>query len=329
MKKTLIALAVLASTAAFAQSTVTISGKVDVGVINPIGAQKTRVDQSGNGANLIVFAGSEDLGGGLKANFRLAQHFSPESGLNDGTNANRPTFQGESTLGLSGAFGSVKLGRALTALQAPVVLSTDPWTTFQQGSIALLGKGYATDIDNVAGSGSGAVRTDGIFYTSPSFSGFTASVTLGLKNSQSSGAVVTGAKNLTSLWLSYAAGPIMVGGGTEQNRTGDRVTALLGTYDFGVAKVGAGYGVVNPIAAGAADIKNYNLMVTVPMGAATIKAGYGRSKADGAAAATDKKLGIGVDYALSKRTTLYTSFGRNGALATNKSGYDVGIRHTF
>lgn len=327
MKKTLIALAALASTAAFAQSTVTISGNVDVGVINPIGAQKTRVDQSGNGANQIVFAGSEDLGGGLKANFRLAQRFSPESGLNDGNNANRPTFQGESTLGLSGEFGSVKLGRALTALQASVN-STDPWGTLQQGSTALLVKGYATDIDNVAGSGSGAARTDGIFYTSPSFSGFTASVTLGLKNSQSSGAVVTGAKNLTSLWLSYAAGPIRVGGGTEQNRTGDRVTALLGTYDFGVAKVGAGYGVVNPIAVGAADIKNYNLMVTVPMGAATIKAGYGRSKADGAAA-TDKKLGIGVDYALSKRTTLYTSFGRNGALATNKSGYDVGIRHTF
>lgn len=325
MKKTLIALAALASTAAFAQSTVTLSGNVDVGVINPIGAEKTRIDQSANGANQIVFSGSEDLGGGLKANFRLAQRFSPESGRNDGTANGRPTFQGESTVGLSGGFGSVKIGRALTALQGSVA-GTDPWGTLQQGSTYVLPNGYSTDASQA--DGAGLVRTDAITYSSPNFSGFTAAVSYGPAASQASGTVINAAKSLTSLWLSYAAGPVMVGGGTEQNRTGDRVTAILGTYDLGVAKLGGGYAVVNPVAVGAADIKNYNLMVTAPVGAFLLKAGYARSKPDNAAA-TIKKVGIGLDYALSKRTTIYTSYGRNNALATDKSGYDVGIRHTF
>ncbi len=330
MKKTLIALAAVAATgAAFAQSTVTLSGTVDVGISNPIGAAKARVDQSANGANQIVFSGSEDLGGGLKANFRLAQRFSPESGMNDGSAANRPTFQGESTVGLSGGFGAIKVGRSLTALQGPVN-STDPWGTLQQGSVAVLTTGYATDIDNNPGStGGGLGRTDAVNYTTPSFNGFTASISLGLKDSQSSGSVVTGAKNLTSLWASYANGPVMVGAGTEQNRTGDKVTAILATYDLGVAKIGAGYGVVDTVAS-AADRKSYNIMVTAPFGAVTLKAGYGQSKLDGATASV-KKTGIGADYAMSKRTTLYTSYGRDAAWTTDttKTGFDFGIRHNF
>ncbi len=304
MKKTLIALAAVAATgAAFAQSTVTLSGTVDVGIINPIGAEKARVDQSANGANQIVFSGSEDLGGGLKANFRLAQRFSPESGMNDGSAANRATFQGESTVGLSGGFGAIKVGRSLTALQGPVN-STDPWGTLQQGSVAVLTTGYATDIDNNPGStGGGAGRTDAVNYTSPTFGGFTAAVSYGLKDSQSSGTVTTGAKNLYSLWASYANGPVMISGGAEQNRTGDKVNAILATYDLGVAKLGAGYSTLNAVAAGA-DRKSYNVMVTAPFGAVTLKAGYGQSKVDGAAAASVKKTGIGADYAMSKRTTI-------------------------
>jgi predicted porin len=326
MKKTLIALAALAATASFAQSTVTLSGNVDVGIINPIGAQKARVDQSANGANQIVFSGSEDLGGGLKANFRLAQRFSPESGLNDGSSANRPTFQGESTVGLSGGFGAVKVGRSLTAFQGPVN-GTDPWGTLQQGSVAVLTTGYATDIDNIASSGAGAGRTDAVTYSTPAMNGFSASYSAGLKDSQSSGTVTTGAKNLSSLWVSYANGPLSVGAGTEQNRTGDKATALIATYNMGVATIGAGYGIVDTVAA-TADRKSYNVMATVPMGSVTLKAGYGQSKLDGAAASV-KKTGIGADYALSKRTTLYTSYGRDAALATDKTGFDFGIRHSF
>lgn len=347
MKKTLIALAAVAATsAAFAQSSVTIDGAVDLGYVKPIGSKDARLDAT-NGANQIRFLGTEDLGGGLKANFALAQRFSPESGGNDGTANKRPTFQGESTVGLSGGFGSVKLGRALTAFQGPVNM-TDPWGTLQVGTTAVLTTGYATDPNgNIDGSGAG--RTDAIFYSSPNFSGFSFGLSLGLKTSGTANDLtvdadkdgvpdvdgngdlvqdkVSNTKNLVSLWASYASGPIYIGGGYEQNREDDQITAIVGTYNLGFMTVGAGFSSLDPIAS-AKDRSSWNLMATAPMGAFLIKAGYGESKVSGAKAST-KKLGLGVDYMLSKRTKVYASFGSDSVKTTNKSGYDIGIRHTF
>lgn len=347
MKKTLIALAAVAATsAAFAQSSVTIDGAVDLGYVKPIGSKDARLDAT-NGANQIRFLGTEDLGGGLKANFALAQRFSPESGGNDGTANKRPTFQGESTVGLSGGFGSVKLGRALTAFQGPVNM-TDPWGTLQVGTTAVLTTGYATDPNgNIDGSGAG--RTDAIFYSSPNFSGFSFGLSLGLKTSGTANDLtvdadkdgvpdvdgngdlvqdkVSNTKNLVSLWASYASGPIYIGGGYEQNREDDQITAIVGTYNLGFMTVGAGFSSLDPIAS-AKDRSSWNLMATAPMGAFLIKAGYGESKVSGSKAST-KKLGLGVDYMLSKRTKVYASFGSDSVKTTNKSGYDIGIRHTF
>jgi predicted porin len=329
MKKSLIALAALAAVGvASAQSSVTISGQVDVGLINPIGAQKTRIDQAANGFNQIVFSGTEDLGGGLRATFRLAQRFSPESGAADGTAGNRPAFQGETTVGLAGGFGTIRLGRALTAFQGPIN-NTDPWGTGQAATMAVLTTGYVTAADFNSGSGSGAGRTDGIFYTSPTINGFTASVTYGPKDSQVTGATTTGANSLTSLWLAFNQGNIMAGAGMEENRDGDKIQAFQGSYNLGVARVGATYATLNPIAS-TVDRKSYNVSVIVPMGAMTLKAGVGQSKADGSAASV-KKTGFGVDYALSKRTMIYASVGRDNGTGTtvSKTGSDIGVRHSF
>jgi len=334
MKKSLIALAALAAVGvASAQSSVTISGQIDVGLINPIGTQATRVDQSNNGANQIVFSGTEDLGGGLRATFRLAQRFSPESGLDDGTNGNRPSFQGETTVGLAGGFGALRIGRAVTAFQGPIN-NTDPWGTLQQASLAVLTTSYSTGASvqtngSATSSGSGAGRSDGIFYTSPTVSGFTASVTYGPKDSQLTGATTTGAKNLTSAWLAYNQGPIMAGAGMEENRDGDKIQAVQGSYNLGVARIGATWASTN-FAATTVDRKSYNVSVIAPMGAITLKAGVGQSKLENAAASV-KKTGVGVDYTLSKRTMIYASMGRDTGTGTtvSKSGFDLGVRHAF
>jgi predicted porin len=339
-------LTALFATAAFAQSTVTLSGQVDIGVVNPIGADKLRIDQSANGANQIVFSGSEDLGGGLRATFRLAQRFSPESGLNDGTYGNRPAFQGETTVGLAGPFGTLRIGRALTALRGPVD-NTDPWGTLQQASVAVVATGYASSPDNEAvfydagatppayegvetRSGSGAGRIDGLHYVSPSFGGLTAALTYGPKSTQITGLTTTGANQFVSAWLQYVGGPLVVGLGGEENRAGDRITAAQLSYDLGVAKVGATYGIVD-LASTALDRKAFNVSATAPMGPMAFKVGYGRSKLEGAEASV-KKVGVGLDYALSKRTLVYTSYGRDKGTtfaSGSKSGYDLGVRHTF
>ena len=340
MKKTLIALAAVASTAAFAQSSVTIDGFVTLGIENvdalAVSATTGAVTKTNgtsklnaaNGANQIRFRGTEDLGGGLKANFTLAQRFSPESGLNDGTANGRPTFQGESTVGLSGGFGSVKLGRALTALQGPIN-ATDPWGTWTVGSTAAFSSGYSTDMNQPDGAGLG--RTDGIFYNSPSFNGFSVAATLGLKNAAVTNA--NNAKNLISLWGSYASGPLMIGGGYEQNRQDDDVTAILGTYDFGAFTLGAGYGKVELV--NGTESKNFNLMAVVPLGAVTIKTGYAQTKLETATPIDPKttKFALGAEYRLSKRTYLYTTVARSKVSTVVNSqsatGFDLGISHSF
>ncbi|MFD0668659.1 porin [Ramlibacter sp. MAHUQ-53] len=339
-------MAALTATSVFAQSSVTLSGQIDVGLSNPIGADRTRIDQSANGANQIVFSGSEDLGGGLRATFRLAERFSPESGLNDGSNANRPLFQGESTVGIAGTFGALRIGRALTAFQGPIN-NTDPWGTLQQASLAVLTTAYASAPDNYAftpgaggvatltGTGGNLGRSDGIFYTAPNWNGFGGALTYGPKSTQVTGLVTTGDKALLSGWLSYGAGPMSLAIGAERNRIGDRIAAVQGSYNFGFATLGGTYAQTDYDAAGAADRRSFNVSAVAPMGAFTLKAGVGRSKLkDGPS--TVRKIGLGVDYSMSKRTLIYTSWARDngvsastGLSASPKTGFDIGIRHNF
>lgn len=120
MKKSLLALAVLTaiSGAASAQSSVTLYGKVDVGLVyesgNPAG-KSLRVDSGITGGSRIGFKGVEDLGGGMKASFQLETGFCAD-GANGATQPNFCTgsnqFMGRQAYGaLSGGFGSVSGGR--------------------------------------------------------------------------------------------------------------------------------------------------------------------------------------------------------------------------
>jgi predicted porin len=323
MKKTLIAMAAVA-VAGVASAQVTIDGAVELGVIKVKGTGATL--NATNGASQLRFSGKEDLGGGLSATFALAQRMSLESGLADGT-TQRPTFQGESTVGFASDAGSVKIGRALTAFQSGVN-ATDPYGTLKQASTAALTGGYATDID-FGTSGSGAGRTDAIFVNT-SMGSVKVGVSIGLKNSSSSGTNTVGTNNLTSFWGSYAGGPLMVAAGMEKNRTGDKITAYLATYDLGMMKVGAGASTVNTVANTGANGKNSNVMAVFPMGAATFTYGMTDQKA-GSTGAKTNKTGLGVTYALSKRTNVYSTYGSTKAKATGvtTTGYDIGVRHSF
>jgi predicted porin len=118
MNKTLLALALLGAYAgaAQAQSSVTIYGNLDAGVIK-------RTDQTVNigkrANNTLGFRGSEELGNGLKAIFQLEVRYEPDSGtIEQGAGGiQRPLFQGQSRVGLTGGFGTFRLGRGLTAFQ--------------------------------------------------------------------------------------------------------------------------------------------------------------------------------------------------------------------
>jgi predicted porin len=125
MKKSLLALAVLSAFAsvASAQSSITISGMVDEGVVKGNGG--TAVNNGANGlskaytvrdngpGSRIVFRGNEDMGGGLSAQFFLDHRFAPDTGnIGSSTTPSTIFWSGNSWVQLTSAqAGSVYLGR--------------------------------------------------------------------------------------------------------------------------------------------------------------------------------------------------------------------------
>lgn len=107
----------LAAVPAYAQSSVTLFGVLDAGI-----QYRTHADGGHSAVNLqnygtlpsqIGVTGSEELGGGLKAIFRLEQGFSINNG--SATVPGLAFFRG-AWVGLSGGFGAVTLGRQLSVL---------------------------------------------------------------------------------------------------------------------------------------------------------------------------------------------------------------------
>jgi predicted porin len=205
----------------------------------------------GNNAR-IAFGVTEDLGGGLKAIANAQMRFDPTTGTTEVANG-RPLFQGETRVGLTGGFGTVMMGRGLTALQLPNGGNSDPWgVSTVAGSV--YAAGFATDY---AAGGEG--RIDGaVWYTSPSLNGLTISASFSPKKlaapavatatskTQTAGGdaivtaevpALTSTKTHQSINASYNAGPLNVGLGYEQNRVGDNITQVYGNYDLGVAKL--------------------------------------------------------------------------------------------
>lgn len=187
MKKSLIALAVLATTGtAFAQSTVTLYGRIDTSVgSSKIGAPATATSTtqmfSGNlTSTRWGLRGSEDLGGGLKAIFGLEQGFDSSAG----TQANLSAFDRQSIVGLSGGFGTVKFGRHDTSFDDIRDLTVSS-NIFDSGTFAttegVVGTSGYLGVGQLADYGDRA--SNQIRYESPSFGGFSAGVSYGLGKS--------------------------------------------------------------------------------------------------------------------------------------------------
>ncbi len=212
MKKTLIALAALASTAAFAQSSVTISGRIDLGHANlkttttpteggaatlasTVKGSSLSGDQHGRTTSRLTFSGVEDLGGGLKAAFNYEVRLNPDNtGDGNGMGGTRNAF-----LNLSGGFGSVTVGTFLN--------SVDTLRGYSAGTYSAAGGDFLPDHGGLSGR-----STNAIAYRSPSFGGAVVAVGVFSENSEtqnSTGVVTANAKTQgTSLAVSYNAGPI-------------------------------------------------------------------------------------------------------------------------
>ena len=315
MKKSLLALAALTAFAgvASAQSSVTLYGRVDLSVRQAIGSDTK--DMANGSGNRVGLRGAEDLGGGLSAIFNIEHRFDGDTGAGQGITTR---FWGaRSFVGLKGGFGQVVFGREYTTAFLGTQLWADPWgwdTVAAQNAITGLG-------------GIAKVRNDSSVTYTVGAGGFS----FGIQAAEATDTINQFASKPVNFNVGYAAGPLRASLGYEktgrENGAGDseKGTFLAVSYNLGGFKPGFFYGKGTAISG--ADHKGWMLTATAPLGAGEFRASYGRLKADDTDVAS--MLALGYHYSMSKRTTLYVDFARNGELNDNKSGYDVGLKHNF
>jgi predicted porin len=351
MKKSLIALAALAATGAFAQSSVQIDGVMDVGLtsIDYKGNKVSGIANNGSSTSQINFRGTEDLGGGLKANFRVETDWNTVSNsANAGTastiatpvNSTAGTFgNGELRVGLTGGFGTIDAG----AVNYNSLIS------------GLVGQPFGTAI----GSGFGAtsarlVRSDNsINYKSPSFGGLTVSLYNAQKQTKATGSdysATFGAYDFTGsdeVNVSYNNGPIAASYTNLKQKAATGVNTTFDTlganYTMGAVKL---YALVQEKkTSNNSDKTSYaSVSAAYTMGATTLMAQFGELKdKQGANSGLKSKLSaLGADYALSKRTAVYAryeSIDDKAGVAANpatlvgtnstRTRTAVGVRHAF
>lgn len=337
MKKSLIALAVMAASgAAMAQSNVTLYGIVDLwvgSVEDGLNAKSvTKLDSGGVNGSRWGLKGSEDLGGGLKAVFKIESGFSADTGVGKG-GPNRQSY-----VGLEGGFGTVTFGNVWTAMDDVVGASNSGFDSALSASngVLVVNSDYSSNPGN------------SIKYVSPSFGGFSAGFTHSLKEAGAKTddpATTTVDESagthdgITDFSVSYGAGPIaanfsyQIKKNFEAAGVDQKFTALNGSYDLGMAKLLASYG---QFKAGADKTTEYQIGADVPLSPAlTLSVGYASSD-DNAAAGDAERTGYGIAaaYSLSKRTTVYGGYRSNktevGSTKVDEgSVLAVGINHKF
>ena len=329
MKKSLIALAVLAASgAAMAQSSVTVYGIADIwfgsSKAGLNGVRQTVLESGGVSGSRFGFKGTEDLGGGLKANFLLEQGFSLDTGA---ASASTKAFNRQAYVGLSGGFGEVKLGNVYTAYDDISGATNSAFdSVLAAANNVFVSNGYTSNPNN------------NIYYATPSFGGFSGAVSYGLGENKTA---TLSASNTTAFHAKYENGPIYAGVAYQRQKpqgsgASDKFTRINGSYDFGVAKLLASYGNVKEDTGEKSN--EYHIGVDVPLGGAlTLSGGYATSKTKLAGVTQSKRSGYGIAlaYGLSKRTTVYTGVHSDtekdgaGVKTDKNTAYAVGIKHTF
>ena len=365
MKKAIIKVvgcALLALTAhrAFAQSSVTLYGIVDTSIRYLTNANATNDSQVAMGVGPITgsrwgLKGSEELGGGLSAVFRLEDGFNLWNGQLASANTlfNRMAYVGLS----SNQYGTVTLGRQNTPLFDQLGNVYDPLTVgnYDQDGWLPGALGYGLRQNN-------SVKYNG------QFGGLNVEAMYGFGNVASS----TGASNMYGVTASYTFAGLALDVGFQQNsdlrNNKFNVVNVSAVYSFNTVKAFAGWlhsqdntGMVdifmsaaNSPASNFTPVTNTNRIddgfytgvtwqVAPPL-LLTAAAYYDHSRNALDADGTTLSHGVrysGVllaEYSLSKRTEVYgtVDFNRGTGAAqadfpgrNNQTGVAVGLRHVF
>ena len=368
MNKSLLALAVAAAlpTLAQAQTTVTVSGIIKTGVQSVKLSNAAVAADNGNsmavndGSSRFIIAGSEDLGGGLRATFQVDTRLRPDEGT--GTVAS-----GNSWVGLAGGFGQIRLGRLDQYYGLGVDQHSARATALTASNISILSYiGGATGV--TAAAVANASRTSNLIrWDSANIAGFTAGLGYSTAYATAEGGVGAPGKGAAlAADLAYAAGPLTAGlnywdAKDEPKANGQKGLRVGASMNVAMLNVGLAID-QSSISTGlgtATSVENkrtaYSIPVRMSLGAGTLMVTYSVAqniKANGSTVSNSgaKFITAGYDYPLSKRTSIGLSYANmnndsgaayalfTGAALHNipapKVGQDtqqihLGLRHAF
>ena len=320
MHRSLIIAAALASvgSSAFAQSTVTLYGRLNVTVERQkIGNLNDTKMQ--NNSSRWGLKGSEDLGGGMKAGFQIESGFSPATGA-----SSSPFWSRQSEVNLSGGFGMVRLGR----MTSESYYATADYVSMHNHDTGTSSDALYAFIDNSANK---------VAYRTPSFGGLTVDASVTAADAPNSRRSYDFAAN-------YDAGPLHLGAGYTKLKNSDaKQFAARALYELGAFTFG-GYVQRDTDAYFVGNRTTYRLAGMYTMGSTEFHANIGHagdySKTVGDQAASQYTLGVNQN--LSKRTKVYGfytrinnnsgasySFGPSVTPGQDLSSFAIGVRHNF
>lgn len=325
MKKTLVAVAILAASgASFAQATIT--GAYVFGFTSDRTAAGATSDGLSTDTSAIQFSASEDMGAGMKASAKVSFGNAQRGGAVGGEDA---------YVQIEGGFGKVKMG------------AMESGTAYD---VATPGGGYGFD-GKVYG---GNVTNDSVTYTLPAFGAvavsagvadYSATANTAGGNGNDGGTASQASSNIA---VSYGAGALSAVGKyisyknqeIASNSKKSRYLARV-SYDLGVAQIGLGLASTTYQNSDASQQLQFG--VSAPVGALTLGAKYGSTKdygsTDAAGANPTKKNGytLSADYSLSKRTSIgasayswkTTDVPVGAAPSGDNTGFRVLVGHSF
>ncbi|MES2259717.1 MAG: porin [Pseudomonadota bacterium] len=341
------------SSGALAQSVV-ISGLVDAyaGSVQSSGSKRvSAVNSSGMSTSWWGVDGKEDLGNGLKAEFKLAAYFRNDTGVTGRFNGNETFFSKNAFVGLSGDFGTIRLGRDGAPNFLPTALFNAFGDSFTFSPLVLhadvpLYNGTGWDSVNAGDTGwSNQVR-----YTTPNVGGLTANL-----HYQFGEVAGNNSKHNVGASFLYFNGRFGLGGFVHQVRMDNPLAGTIGNVKLGFSQQDAwmlsgkaGFGPVNLYAnyerarndndggaPGNARSKTCSVSADLAVGQGKLLAAFAGTRwtASPTTVLNGSKrdtFSFGYDHDLSRRSDIYVVY-----MSDKISRYDrgdsfaVGMRHRF
>lgn len=340
MNKKLIAVAVAAAFAApmAASADATIYGAIHTSVqFNDLEGQGVTVTDNvevvGNDGALGI-KGSEDLGNGLKAVYKIEANFASDDGTLPGT-------LDEVWVGLAGGFGVVAIGR-----------EDHPYKNVLNASGYNPNGDKITDMDAM-NDAVGAVgfrqltTSNAVLYITPNFSGFSGQAAIvAIEGSGAPGSTTNDGFDAYSLGANYAGGGLKVGLAYEDidvsNVVAETAWVLGASYTFGGFTVGGAYEQQDDVVAlggNGSEAKTWGLSGTYAFGNNVVGVNYVSESQDNPAGVEIGDIegwGLTAAHNMSNRTQVYAAYAdsENDVTGGRAAGdedqrFSLGVIHSF